>query len=57
MPRYKISVQVYLGEKKDQKINILAKGYWDIYLDNYATYTYHGENYYCSMIAWGIYTD
>ena len=57
MDRYKLSVQVYLGEKKDQKVNIVAKGYWDAYVDNYATYTFHGENFYCSLVAWGIYTD
>lgn len=57
IPRYKINVQTFLGEKKDQKVAVVAKGFWDNYLDNYATYTYNGDNFYCSVIAWGFYTD
>ena len=52
-----INVQVYLGEKKNQKVTIVAKGWWDSYLDNYVTYTYQGPNFYCSVIVWGFYTD
>ena len=55
--RYKMSVQCYIGEKKDQKVVILAKGFWDNYLDNYTTYTYNGDNFYSTVIVWGIYTD
>ena len=53
--RYKINVQVYLGEKKNQKVTIVAKGWWDSYLDNYVTYTYQGTNFYCTVIVWGFY--
>ena len=38
--RYKINVQVYLGEKKNQRVTIVAKGWWDSYLYNYVTYNY-----------------
>ena len=55
--RYKINVQVYLGEKKNQKVSIVAKGWWDSYLDNYVTYTFQGPNFYCTVIVWGFYTD
>ena len=55
--RYKINVQVYLGEKKNQRVTIVAKGLWDSYLDNYVTYTYQGPNFYCTVIVWGFYTD
>ena len=55
--RYKINVQVYLGEKKNQRVTIIAKGWWDSYLDNYVTYTYQGLNFYCTVIVWGFYTD
>jgi hypothetical protein len=57
MPRYKVNVQAFLGERKDQKISIVAKGFWDNYLDSYTTYTYMGDNFYCSMVVWGVYTD
>ena len=55
--RYKINVQVYLGEKKNQKVTIVAKGWWDSYLDNYVSYTFQGPNFYCTAIVWGFYTD
>ena len=55
--RYKINVQVYLGEKKNQRVTIVAKGWWDSYLDNYVTHTYQGPNFYCTVIVWGFYTD
>lgn len=57
MPRYKLAVQVFVGEKRDQKVHIVSKGYWDNYVDNYATYTYQDENFYCTVIAFGFYTD
>ena len=57
MKRYKLNVQIYLGEKRNQKVIILAKGWWDDYVDNYVTYTYQGPNFYCSVIVWGFYTD
>ena len=50
-------MQVYLGEKKNQKVTIVAKGWWDSYLDNYVTYTFQGRNFYCAVIVWGFYTD
>ena len=55
--RYKINVQVYLGEKKNQRVTIVAKGWWDSYLYNYVTHTYQGPNFYCTVIVWGFYTD
>lgn len=57
LSRYKISVQVFIGEKKEQKVSVLAKGYWDIYVDNYSFYTYETDSFYCSMIVFGFYTD
>ena len=71
MKRYKLNVQIYLGEKKNQKVIILAKGWWDDYVDNYVTYTYQGDYFYCTCvtytyqgdyfyctcIVWGFYTD
>ena len=55
--RYKLNVQVFLGEKKNQRTTIVAKGWWDNYLDNYATFTFQGGNYFCTVIVWGFYTD
>lgn len=55
--RYKINVQVFLGEKKNQRVTVVAKGWWDPYLDNNVTYTYQGNNFYCTVLVWGFYTD
>ena len=57
LKRYKINVQVYLGEKKNQGVTIVTKGWRDPYLDNYVTYTYQGPNFYCTTIVQGFYTD
>ena len=57
MKRYKLNVQIYLGEKRNQKVIILAKGWWDDYVDNYVTYTYQGDYFYFTCIVWGFYTD
>ena len=57
MERYKLVVKVYLGERKDQKVIIMAKGYWDVYVDNYITYTFNGGHYYCTVVVYGFYTD
>lgn len=56
-PRYKFNVQVYLSEKKGQKVNIIAKGLWDPYVDNYSTFTLQRDFFNCSVIVWGIYHD
>lgn len=55
--RYKLNVQCFLGEKRNHKVNIVAKGWWDPYLDNYVTYTFQGDYFYCTIIVWGFYTD
>ena len=57
MPRYKLSCQVFLGENREQKLIIAAKGLWDNYVDNYAAYTHRGEGYYCNVFVMGLYTD
>lgn len=57
LPRYKLICQVFIGQKKDQKLSIVAKGYWDNYVDNYAIYTYETDTFYCTNIVYGFYTD
>jgi len=57
MPRHKLIVQVFLGQRKEQKVNVLAKGYWDSYVDNYAMYTYEEEEFYCTALVLGFYAD
>ena len=57
MKRYKLNVQIFLGEKRNQRVTIVGKAWWDDYVDNYVTYTYQGDYFYCTCIVWGFYTD
>ena len=57
MKRYKLNVQIFLGEKRNQRVTIVGKAWWDDYVDNYISYTYRGEYFYCTCIVWGFYTD
>ncbi len=57
MKRYKLNVQIFLGEKRNQRVTIVGKAWWDDYVDNYISYTYQGEYFYCTCIVWGFYTD
>ena len=40
IPRYKIVVQVIIGEMKDQGVRVASKCLWDADSDNYASYSY-----------------
>jgi hypothetical protein len=40
MPRYKLGVQVLLGELKGQGLRLASKSLWDPKLDNWASYTF-----------------
>jgi hypothetical protein len=35
----------------------MSKGYWDIYVDNYVTYTFSGNGFFCTVVVYGFYTD
>lgn len=40
MPRYKLVVQVVIGEIKGQGLRVMSKCLWDDQYDNFASYTY-----------------
>jgi len=40
MERYKLAVQVIVGENKGQGVRVTSKCLWDPTIDNSATYTY-----------------
>ncbi len=40
IPRYKIVVQVIIGEMKDQGVRVASKCLWDADSDNYASYSF-----------------
>ena len=40
VPRYKIIVQVTIGELKDQGIRVASRCLWDVSTDNYTSVSY-----------------
>jgi len=44
MERYKLAVQVIVGENKGQGIRVTSKCMWDPNIDNHASYTFVNVN-------------
>ena len=57
IPRYRIIVQVTIGQMKDQGVKITSRCLWDTSTDNYATVTYQNQNIWASAIVFGLYSD
>ena len=55
--RYKYVVQVVLGEIKQQGLKITSKCLWDVNSDNYASYTFRTETYYCTALVFACYNE
>ena len=57
IPRYKVVVQVTLGENKGQGVRVASRCLWDHKTDNYATLTYKNERYFACAVVFGCYTE
>jgi len=57
IPRYKVIVQVTIGQMKDQGVKITSRSLWDTSTDNYATVSFQNEHVWASAIVFGLYTD
>ena len=57
MPRYKIIVQVTIGQMKEQGVKLTSRCLWDTATDNYATVSFQNQHVWASAIAFGLYTD
>lgn len=57
LPRYKLAVQVTIGQMKDQGASITSRCMWEPSTDNYASASFKNEHIWCSAIVFGIYTD
>lgn len=57
VPRYKIMVQVTIGQMKDQGIKITSRCLWDTTTDNYATVSFQNQHIWASAIVFAMYTD
>ena len=57
LPRYKIIVQVTVGQRKDQGVRITSRCLWDTSTDQYASASYQNEFVWASALVFGMYTD
>ena len=57
LPRYKIIVQISLGQMKNQGVSISSRCMWEPSSDNYASVSFRDELVWASAIIFGIYTE
>ena len=57
LPRYKLVVQVTIGQKKDQGVRITSRCLWDTQTDNYASIDYKNEHIWASAMVFGLYAE
>ena len=55
LPRYKLVVQVVIGEQRGQGLRMGCRGVWDVDTDNYAEDTYRSDSLFCHAAAFGVY--
>lgn len=55
--RYKIVVQVVLGENKGQGTRIASRCLWETDTDNSASYAYKSDALWCVAMVFGCYTE
>mmetsp|Transcript_67033 Transcript_67033/g.155584 ORF Transcript_67033/g.155584 Transcript_67033/m.155584 type:complete len:128 (-) Transcript_67033:133-516(-) len=54
-PRYKIVVQVAIGEQRGQGVRMGSRCFWDSDTDSFASDTFSNESLFCVATAYGIY--
>lgn len=57
IPRYKIIVQVTIGQRKDQGVSIASRCLWDVHYDNYASVHFTNTTLWANAMVFGVYTD
>eukprot|EP00735_Rhodelphis_limneticus_P008450 TRINITY_DN21450_c0_g1::TRINITY_DN21450_c0_g1_i1::g.10071::m.10071 TRINITY_DN21450_c0_g1::TRINITY_DN21450_c0_g1_i1::g.10071 ORF type:complete len:119 (-),score=2.16,sp/Q8WW35/TC1D2_HUMAN/56.03/1e-43,Tctex-1/PF03645.8/8.6e-28 TRINITY_DN21450_c0_g1_i1:507-863(-) len=55
MERYKLVVQVVIGEQRGEGVRMGGRCFWDEETDNYAQDIYMNESLFCVAAAFGIY--
>jgi len=53
--RYKIVVQVVIGEQRGEGVKFAARCLWDSDTDNYAQDIYTNESLFCVAVAYGVF--
>ena len=57
VPRYKIMVQVMIGQMRDQGIKISSHCLWDTTTDNFATVSFQNQQVFATAIVFALKTD
>ena len=57
MPRYKLIVQVVCGALKGQGIRVTSKCLWDPNFDNFCTFTHKEDEFYITVMVFGVYHE
>ncbi len=57
LKRYKYIVQVIIGSLEGQGIRVTSKCLWDTNSDNYISYTYKTDKFYCTSVVFGLYKE
>jgi hypothetical protein len=57
IPRYKVVVQVTIGQRKDQGVRVTSRCLWDTSTDNYACANYQNEHLWVNALVFGMYTN
>mmetsp|Transcript_27112 Transcript_27112/g.59025 ORF Transcript_27112/g.59025 Transcript_27112/m.59025 type:complete len:127 (-) Transcript_27112:65-445(-) len=57
IPRYKIIVQVVVGESAAQGVRVGSKCLWDVTADNWASYTYTNTSLFATGMVFGCYYE
>ena len=55
LPRYKLVVQVVIGEQRGEGVRMGCRGFWDADTDNYAQCTFTNDSIFCVAVAFGVY--
>ena len=56
-PRYKIIVQVFVGQQKQQGIRVASRCLWDTETDSVGSYTYNNDSLWATVMVFGLYVD
>eukprot|EP00811_Abedinium_folium_P002727 NODE_12504_length_1221_cov_4.188300.p2 GENE.NODE_12504_length_1221_cov_4.188300~~NODE_12504_length_1221_cov_4.188300.p2 ORF type:complete len:129 (+),score=34.76 NODE_12504_length_1221_cov_4.188300:104-490(+) len=57
IPRYKVIVQVVIGEQGSQGIRIASKSLWDKSSDSWASYTFQSSSLFAVGMVFGCYYE
>lgn len=57
IPRYKVVVQVALGEKREHSVRVSSRCLWSSETDNYASSNYSNEYMWGVAIVFGCYVE